>query len=181
VYLNSIYLVAVFHRLDHPLKRKLESIAGYSDVFPLNTVSSESFIQHDFPALLATYFMCDHIKRALSGVQTSIYSVVAPRELLTVTAMYAASMVFHTDGSLIDGCTRFAFHRTGEDDFGYKISSPAWIFTAELTALFVTLRNIWEVIKLPEKCLIRTDSLSLVKALLSRKISHRTHSLVYEM
>jgi hypothetical protein len=30
------------------------------------------------------------------------------------------------------------------------------------------------------KCLILTDSLSLVKALLSKKISHRTHPLVYE-
>jgi hypothetical protein len=32
----------------------------------------------------------------------------------------------------------------------------------------------------PEKCLISTASLSSVKALLSRKILHRTHSLVYE-
>jgi hypothetical protein len=32
----------------------------------------------------------------------------------------------------------------------------------------------------PEKCLMLTDSLSSVKALLSRKISHRIHPLVYE-
>jgi hypothetical protein len=45
----------------------------------------------------------------------------------------------------------------------------------------VTLRhNIGEVIQPPEKCLILTDSLSSVKALLSRKLSHRTHPLVYE-
>jgi hypothetical protein len=54
-----------------------------------------------------------------------------------VTTRYTASMVFYTDGSLIDGCAGFAFHRTGEDGFGYKISSPAGIFTAELTALFI--------------------------------------------
>jgi hypothetical protein len=40
---------------------------------------------------------------------------------------------------LIDECAGFAFHRTGEGGFGYKRSSPAGIFTAELTALFVTL------------------------------------------
>jgi hypothetical protein len=34
--------------------------------------------------------------------------------------------------------------------------------------------------KSAEKCLILKDSLSLVKALLSKKISHRTHPLVYE-
>jgi hypothetical protein len=30
--------------------------------------------------------------------------------------------------SLIDGCARFAIHRTKEGGFGYKISSPAGIF-----------------------------------------------------
>jgi hypothetical protein len=112
------------------------------------------------------------METALSGVQTFMYSVVAPLELLTVTARYAASMVFDTDGSLIDGCAGFAFHRAGEGGFGYKISSLAGIFTAELTDLFVTLRHIGEVTQPPEKCLILTDSLSSVKAVLSRKISH---------
>jgi hypothetical protein len=39
-----------------------------------------------------------------------------------------------------------AFQWTGEGGFGNKISIPAGIFTAELTALFVTLRHIEEVI-----------------------------------
>jgi hypothetical protein len=102
--------VAVLYRLDHPLKRRLKTlrelnlgrcIAGYSDVLPLNIVSSESFTRHGFAALLASHFVEDHMERALFGVQTSIYSVVAPRELLTVTARYAASMVFHTNGTVI--------------------------------------------------------------------------------
>jgi hypothetical protein len=123
--------------------------AGYSDVLPLNIVSSESFTRHDLPALLATHFLGDHMQRALSGVQTSMYSVVAPQELLTLTTRDAASMVFYTDGSLIDGCAGFAFHRTGEGGFGYKKSSPADILTAELSALFLTLRHIGEVIQPP--------------------------------
>jgi hypothetical protein len=69
-------------------------IAGYSDVLPLNVVSSESFTRHDLPVLLATHFVGDHMEGALSGVPTSMYSVVAPRELLTVTARYATSIVF---------------------------------------------------------------------------------------
>jgi hypothetical protein len=83
-----------------------------------------------------------------------MYSVVVPRELLTVTARYTASIISYTEGSLIDGCIGFAFHRTGDGGFGYKISSPVFIFTAELTALFVTLRHIGEVIQPPENCLI---------------------------
>jgi hypothetical protein len=55
-------------------------------------------------------------------------------------------MVSYMNGLLIDGCAGFAFHRTGEGGFGYKISSPACIFTAELTALFVTLQHIGEII-----------------------------------
>jgi hypothetical protein len=72
---------------------------------------------------------------------------------------------FYTDGSLIDRCTGFAFHRTGEGGFGCTISSPAGIFTAQLTALFVTLRHIEEVSQPPEKCLILTDSLGSDKVL----------------
>jgi ribonuclease HI len=46
--------------------------------------------------------------------------------------------------------------------------------------LFVTLRNIEAVIQPLENCLVFTDSLSSVKALLSKKTSHQTHPLVYE-
>jgi hypothetical protein len=58
----------VFYRLDHALKRRLETlrelnlgrcIAGYSDVLPLNIVSAESLTRHDLAALLATHFVGD--------------------------------------------------------------------------------------------------------------------------
>jgi hypothetical protein len=49
-----------------------------------------------------------------------------------------------------------------------------------LLFFFVILRHIGEVIQPPKKCLILSDSLSSVKALLSRKTSHRPHPLVYE-
>jgi hypothetical protein len=68
------------------------------------------------------------------------------------------------DGSLMDGCAGFAFHRTGKGGFGYKISNPDGIFTGELTALFVTMRHIREGIQPPERCLILTGSLSAVMA-----------------
>jgi uncharacterized protein CbrC (UPF0167 family) len=111
----------------------------------------------------------DHIEEALSRVQTSMYSVMASRKLLAVTTTYAASMVFYTDGSLIDKFAGFAFHRTGED----------WYFYCGAYCLFVALIHIGEVIQLPEKFLILTDSLSSDKALLSIKISHWSLPLVY--
>jgi hypothetical protein len=69
----------VFYRLEHPSKRRLETltelnsgrcIAGYSDVLPLNIVSSGSFTRHDLPTLLATNFVGDHMEGTLSEVQT---------------------------------------------------------------------------------------------------------------
>jgi hypothetical protein len=71
VYLNFRYLVAVFYRLDHLLKGRLEylrelnlgrCIAGYNDVLPLNIISSGSFTRDDLPALLATHFVGDHME-----------------------------------------------------------------------------------------------------------------------
>jgi hypothetical protein len=64
--------------------------------------------------------------------------------------------------------------------FGHKIPSPADVFTAKLSALFAALRQIAEVIRPTERCLILTDSLSSIKAMLSKKTLHKTHPLVYE-
>jgi ribonuclease HI len=58
--------------------------------------------------------------------------------------------------------------------FGHKILSPASDFTAELSALFTALQHKAEVIRAPKKCLILTDSLSSIRAMLSRKIDLQT-------
>jgi hypothetical protein len=46
------------------------------------------------------------------------------------------------------------------------ILSPAGVFTAELSVLFTTLRHIAEGIQPQERCLILTDSLSSIRAVL---------------
>jgi hypothetical protein len=79
------------YRLDHPLKRRLETLKELSmGSWFANIVSSESFTQHEMPTLPVTHH---HMEEALSGVQTSRNSVVAPREVLTVTPRYATLMV----------------------------------------------------------------------------------------
>jgi hypothetical protein len=52
------------------------------------------------------------------------------------------------------------------------------MFTAEITALFTALHFVGSA--QPGEFLILTDSLSSIEALRSRKISPRTHSVVYE-
>jgi hypothetical protein len=141
-------------------------IKGNSRVLSLDIVPSESFMRHELPALLGTPLVDGHMEKKLTNVQEAMYSLVAPRELLTLTSGYGMSCIFYTDGSLIEGYAGFAVHQLGVGGFGYKIQGLADIFTA--------LRHIAEVIR-PERCLILTDSLSLIKAMLSRKIAHPTH------
>jgi ribonuclease HI len=149
-------------------------IRGYSDVLSLDIVPSESFTRHELPALVGTLLVEGHMEKKLVNVHPeAMYSLVASRELLTVSSG-------DTDGSLIEGCAGFAVHQMGVDGFGHKIQIPAGVLTAELNALFTALRHIVEVIRSPERCLIRTDSLRSIKAMLSKKIAHPTHPLVYE-
>jgi hypothetical protein len=63
------------------------------------------------------------------------------------------------------------------DGFVHTILNPAGVFTVELSTLFTALRHMSEVIRPLERCLILTDSLSLIKAMMSRRIAHRTHPL----
>jgi hypothetical protein len=83
----------------------------------------------------------NQMEKAFFGVQIAMYSVVTPPELLTVIFQYTASC--------IDGFLFFIekwMRTTKEGGFGYEISSPASIFIKELTAFFVVLRHIVEVI-----------------------------------
>jgi hypothetical protein len=68
----------------------------------------------------------------------------------------------------------------GRGGFGHKILSPAGVVTAELSVLFTALRRVAEVIRPPERFLILTDSLRLIKAMMFSKIAHQTCPLLYE-
>jgi hypothetical protein len=118
------------------------------------------------------------MEKKLANVQEAMYSLLASRDLLSVTFGYSAPCIFYTNGSLIEGCAGFV-HQMGGSGLGHKILSLASVFTAELSALFTALQQISDVIRPPERCLILTDSLNLIKAMLSRRNAHRTHPLVY--
>jgi hypothetical protein len=97
-------------------------IRGYSDVLSLDKVPSESFTRHELPALLETSLVDEHMEKKLANIQGSMHSLVAPRELLTVTSGYGASCIFYTDGSLTEGCAGFAVHQMDVSGFEHKIS-----------------------------------------------------------
>jgi hypothetical protein len=136
-------------------------IIGYSDVLSLNTL--KSFTRHELPTLLETPLVDGHMGKQLANVQEAMYSLVTPRELMTVTTGYGPSRIFYTDGCLIEGCVCFAAYQMGEGGFGHKIQSPTGVCTVELSALFTALRHIDEVLWPPQRYLILTNSLSLIK------------------
>jgi hypothetical protein len=72
------------------------------------------------------------MENALAGVQDTMYPLV-------VTSEYVESAVFYTNGSLIEGSAGFAIHQTGVGGFGFKLSSSAGVFSAELSALCMAL------------------------------------------
>jgi hypothetical protein len=74
------------------------------------------------------------MKSALAGVYNTMYPLIAPRELSVVTSEYVESAVFYTDCSLIEGNAGYAILQTGLGGFGFKLSSPAGIFSAELSS-----------------------------------------------
>jgi hypothetical protein len=95
------------------------SYTGYISVLPLNMVLSESITQHELPARLLAHFVDEHMEKHFPGFKCLCISIV-----------------FNTDGSLIEKCAGFAIHRTKKGGFGYKISSPAGICTAFFVGSF---------------------------------------------
>jgi hypothetical protein len=70
----------------------------YSADLSLAIVPSESFTRHELPALLGTSLVDGHMEKKLANVQRAMYSLVTPRELLTVTSGYGPSCIFYRDG-----------------------------------------------------------------------------------
>jgi ribonuclease HI len=72
----------------------------------------------------------------------------------------------------------FGIYVPVQQGFGYHLQEPSGVSTSEITALLTVLRFVGS--SQPGEFLILTDSLSSIETLRSRKISPRTHSVVYE-
>jgi hypothetical protein len=104
-------------------------IQGYSNLLSMDITPSECFAIHELSAPLGTPLA--NVENALAGVQGTMYPLVAARELSVVTSEYVESAVFYTDGSLIEESAGFGFE--------FILSSPAGVFSAEPSALFLAL------------------------------------------
>jgi hypothetical protein len=114
-------------------------------------IYSESFTRHELSAPLGTPLVdasCAYVKRT-SGFRILGYNLPAAgsQGALSCDIGTVESAVFYTDGSLVEGSTGFAIHQTGVGGFGFKLSSPAGVYSAELSALFMALQHIREVMQ----------------------------------
>jgi hypothetical protein len=150
-HLNFRYFVAAFYRLGHPLRER-------------------------FGAL--------NMGCCIKGYSDVLSLDIVPSESFTRHELPALLGTPLVDGHMKKNLKMFMrrcihwWHPASVGAFGYKIQGPAGVFTADLNALFTALRHIARVIRPRERCLILTDSLSSIKAMLSRKIAHQTHPLV---
>jgi hypothetical protein len=96
----------------------------------MDITPSGSFTRHELSALLGTPLVDMHIENALAGVRDTMYPLVAHRELSVVTSKYMLNRrSFTRMALLIEGNAGFAVHRTGVGGFGFKLSSPAGVFS----------------------------------------------------
>jgi ribonuclease HI len=105
--------------------------------------------------------------------------MVVPRLMASETSGFDASSIFFTDGSKSRAGTGFGVYYSGGFEYCFRLREPSGVFTSEMSAIFVALIQIGA--RRPGRYLVVTDSMSSLKALKTRRVAPRTHSLVYEI
>jgi hypothetical protein len=105
-----------------------------------------------------------NMSRCIQGYSSVLSIDITPSESFTrheLSAAFGTSLVDEQGALSCD----IGICWTGVGGFGFKLLSPVGVFSAELSALFMALWHIREVIQPPEKRLMLTDSLDLIKAI----------------
>jgi hypothetical protein len=121
----------------------------------------------------------DEVERELFSISKDFYQAVVPRLVASVLSRFESSAVFFTDGSRGEAGTGFGVYQLNGGEISYRLRKPIGVFTSELSAIFMALVQIGN--HQPGEFIILSDSMSSLRALQTRKISPRTHSLVYEI
>jgi hypothetical protein len=119
MYLNYRYLVTVFQKHGHPLRKRLETLSrlnsekclkGFELVAQFTFQPSRTYAQYDLVALVSVPDIDETMTVALASVDKNMYPSVASRELDTITSVYPTENIFYTDESMIDDVAGFAVH-----------------------------------------------------------------------
>jgi ribonuclease HI len=187
-YLNRRFLISAFYKGSDTFRGRLQTLADlgsgkmmreFTSVRELEIEPRDSYVQHNFRALLSVPEVVEDMRIALADFPHALHSVVSSSCFSSIISeKFSGSTLIFTDGSRSEEGTGFGIYVPGQQGFGYCLQEPSGVFTAEITALLTALRFVGS--DQPGEFLILTDSLSSIEALRSRKISPRTHSVVYE-
>jgi hypothetical protein len=150
-----------------------KKVREFTLVWALGIEPRDSNVQYNFQALLSVPEVVEDMRSALED-----FPQVVSSSCSSISEKFSGSPLIFTDGSRSEEGTSFGIYVPGHHSFGYRLQELSGMFTAEITALLTALRFVGSG-QLGE-FLILTDSLSSIKALRSRKISPRTHSVVHE-
>jgi hypothetical protein len=96
-----------------------------------------------------------------------------------VSSRFESSAVFFTDRSKGEMGTGFGVYQMNGGEISFRLREPSGVFTTILSAIFMAFVEIRD--HHPDELIILSDSMSSLRALQTRKISPRIHSLVYEI
>jgi hypothetical protein len=188
-YLNARFLISVFSKGSDTLRGRLQTLADlgsgkmireFTSVRALGIEPRDSYVQHNFRALLSVPEIVEDMRSVLADYLHALHSVVSSSCFSSIVSeRFSGSTLIFTDGSKLEKGTGVEIYVLGQQGFGYRLEEPSGVFTAEITALLTALLRFVRSGQ-PGEFLILTDSLSSIEALRSRKISPRTHSVVYE-
>jgi hypothetical protein len=165
--LNHRYLISAFSTAGHPFRQELAAVSVLNSpkiVREFNVVEGYnlepvcSVNEYPLGVLLHMPEINDGVERELSSISKYCYQTVVPRLVASVSSRFESSAVFFTDRSKGSSAgTKWCLH------IG---------FVGNLYGLGPNRRS--------PPCM-SSDSMSSLRALRTQKISHRTHSLVYEI
>jgi hypothetical protein len=103
MYLSYRYLVTVFHKHDHPLRERHETLnrlnterctKGFALVTECTFQPTKIYAQYDLAALVLIQYIDETMANAPASVDKSMYPSVASRELAIISSDYARKIFF---------------------------------------------------------------------------------------
>jgi hypothetical protein len=163
-YLNR--LISTFSKGSDTLRGRLQALADlgsgkmmreFTSVRALGIEPRDSYVQHNFRALLSVPEVVEDMRSALVDFPHALPSVVSSSDFSSIISeRFSGSTLIFTDGSRSEEETGFGIYVPGQQRFGYRLQEPSGVFTAEMTALLTALRFVGS--DQPGEFLILTDS-----------------------
>jgi hypothetical protein len=108
----------------------------FTSVRALGIEPRDSYVQHNFWALLSAPEVVGDMRSALADFPHATTSVVSSSCFSSfISERFSGSTLIFTDGSRSEEGIGFGIYVPGQHSFGYRLQEPSGVFTAEITAL----------------------------------------------